>query len=175
MLDDHIDINNVDFLTYYYLSPHNEINYQLDLPNNDIVYFQWYSPSTCCSWSINDVILYINDTIIANLPLEETYFSRGRIKGLQSDRYNLTGNSVLLTNCSVMTIDATSSGMTSFTRTVITPSSSTTSITSMTSTNIISTPSPTPITCSTDGIWPETLPGHNVTGFYCYKGTVNGK
>ena len=31
------------------------------------------------------------------------------------------------------------------------------------------------ITCSTDGIWPETLPGHNVTGFYCYKGTVNGK
>ena len=48
-------------------------------------------------------------------------------------------------------------------------------ITSLTSTNIISTPSPTPITCSTDGIWPETLPGHNVTGFYCYKGTVNGK
>ena len=31
------------------------------------------------------------------------------------------------------------------------------------------------INCSTDGIWPETLPGHNVTGFYCYKGTVNGK
>ena len=49
-----------------------------------------------------------------------------------------------------------------------------TSITSMTSTNIISTPSPSPITCSTDGIWPETLPGHSVTGFYCYKGTVNG-
>ena len=222
----HHIINNVDFLTYYYLSPHNEINYQLDLPNNGIVYFQWYSPSTCCSWSINNVILYINDTIIANLPLEETYFSHGRIKGLQSDRYYLAGhNSVLLTNCSVMTIDATSSGVTSFTSTVITPSSSSitsitssfitnsvtytshliiiptetftisndkttiksmktsltsklsteTSITSMRSTNIISTPSPTPITCSTDGIWPETLPGHNVTGFYCYKGTVNGK
>ena len=46
---------------------------------------------------------------------------------------------------------------------------------SMTSIDIISTPSPTPINCSTDGIWPETLPGHNVTGFYCYKGTVNGK
>ena len=40
---------------------------------------------------------------------------------------------------------------------------------------IITTPSPSPINCSTDGIWPETLPGHNVTGFYCYKGTVNGK
>ena len=226
-------INNVDFLTYYYLSPHNEINYQLDLPNNGIVYFQWYSPSTCCSWSINNVILYINgDTIIANLPFEKAYFSHGRIEGLQSDRYNLTGhnnrNSVLLTKSSVMTIDATSSGMTSFTSTVITQSSSKitsmyssftknsetytshliimptetftisndkrtikstkrsmatltskistkTSITSMTSTNIISSPSPSPITCSTDGIWPETLPGHNVTGFYCYKGTVNGK
>ena len=50
-----------------------------------------------------------------------------------------------------------------------------TSITSMTSTDVISTSSPSPITCSTDGIWPETLQGHNVTGFYCYKGTVNGK
>ena len=50
-----------------------------------------------------------------------------------------------------------------------------TSMTSMTSTNIISTPSLSPITCPTDGIWPETLPGHNVTGIYCYKGTVNGK
>ena len=50
-----------------------------------------------------------------------------------------------------------------------------TSMTSITSTNIISTPSLSPITCPTDGIWPETLQGHNVTGFYCYKGTVNGK
>ena len=45
----------------------------------------------------------------------------------------------------------------------------------MTSTDVISTPSPSPINCSTDGIWPETLPGYNVTGLYCYKGTVNGK
>ena len=50
-----------------------------------------------------------------------------------------------------------------------------TSITSMTSTDVITTPSPSPINCSTDGIWPGTLPGYNVTGFYCYKGTVNGK
>ena len=59
--------------------------------------------------------------------------------------------------------------------TTIATSSIEPSVTSMTSTNIISTPSPNPITCSTDGIWPETLPAHNVTGFYCYKGTVNGK
>ena len=52
---------------------------------------------------------------------------------------------------------------------------SVTSITSMTSTNIITTPSPSPINCSTNGIWPETQPGYNVTGSYCYKGTVNGK
>ena len=50
-----------------------------------------------------------------------------------------------------------------------------TSITSMTSTDVMTTPSPGVINCSTDGIWPETLPGYNVTGFYCYKGTVNGK
>ena len=50
-----------------------------------------------------------------------------------------------------------------------------TSIISLTSTNIITTPSPSPINCSNAGIWPETLPGHNVTGLYCYKGTVNGK
>ena len=31
------------------------------------------------------------------------------------------------------------------------------------------------INCSTDGICPETLPCHYVTGSYCYKGTVNGK
>ena len=43
------------------------------------------------------------------------------------------------------------------------------------STNVISTPSPSPINCSTNGIWPETEPGYNITGFYCYKGTVNGK
>ena len=45
----------------------------------------------------------------------------------------------------------------------------------MTSIGVIYIPSPSPINCSTDGIWPETLPGHNATGFYCYKGTVNGK
>ena len=50
-----------------------------------------------------------------------------------------------------------------------------TSMTCMTSTDVISTPSPILINCSTDGIWPETLPGYNVTGFYCYRGTVNGK
>ena len=55
----------------------------------------------------------------------------------------------------------------------IEPSVST--VISMICTNIITTPSPTPINCSTDGIWPETLPGHNVTGSYCYKGTVNVK
>ena len=49
------------------------------------------------------------------------------------------------------------------------------SITSLISTNVISTPSPSPMSCSTDGIWPETQPGHNITVFYCYKGTVNGK
>ena len=52
---------------------------------------------------------------------------------------------------------------------------SVTSITSMTSTDLISTPFPRPISCSADGIWPVTQPGHNITGFYCYKGTVNGK
>ena len=41
-----------------------------------------------------------------------------------------------------------------------------TSITSMTSTDVISTPSPSPITCSTDGIWSETLPGHNAITIY---------
>ena len=50
-----------------------------------------------------------------------------------------------------------------------------TSLTSMTSTDVMTTPSPSPINCSTDGIWPETLPGYNVTGFYCYRGTVNCK
>ena len=50
-----------------------------------------------------------------------------------------------------------------------------TSMTSMMSTDVVTTPSPSPINCSTDGIWPETLPGYNVTGLYCYKGTVNGK
>ena len=49
------------------------------------------------------------------------------------------------------------------------------SITNIIKTNGISTPSPSPMNCSTDGIWPETQPGHNITGFYCYKGTVNGK
>ena len=49
------------------------------------------------------------------------------------------------------------------------------SLTSMTSTDVINTPSPSPINCSTDGIWPETESGYNITGFYCYKGTVNGK
>ena len=57
----------------------------------------------------------------------------------------------------------------------VTSINSITSITSMTSTDVISTPSPSLINCSTDGIWPETLPGYNVTGLYCYKGTVNGK
>ena len=239
----HHIIDDVDLLTFHYLSAHCERNYQLYLPNNGIVYFQWYSPSTCCLWSINDVKLYINgDTITTNLTMKEIYFFYSRINGLQSLRYNLTGhnrNSVLVTKSSVMTTDATCSGMTSFTGTVITSSStitrmtssaikdsetynshliiiptetisidiktirttktskngltsietssfSITSITSMTSvterritsmisTNIISSPSPSPKTCSTDGIWPETLQGHNVTGFYCYKGTVNGK
>ena len=46
---------------------------------------------------------------------------------------------------------------------------------SMTSTDVISTPFPRPINCSSKGIWPETLPGYNVSGFYCYKETVNGK
>ena len=41
-----------------------------------------------------------------------------------------------------------------------------TSITSMTSTDVISTSSPSPITCSSDGIWPETLPGHNAITIY---------
>ena len=50
-----------------------------------------------------------------------------------------------------------------------------TSMTSMMSTDVMTTQSPSPKNCSTDGIWPETLPGYNVTGFYCYKGTVNGK
>ena len=45
----------------------------------------------------------------------------------------------------------------------------------MISTNVIFTPSPNPINCSTNGIWPETQPGYNVTGSYCYEGTVNGK
>ena len=57
----------------------------------------------------------------------------------------------------------------------VTTITSMTSMTSMTSTDVMTTPSPSPINCSTDGIWPETLPGYNVTGFYCYKGTVNGK
>ena len=46
---------------------------------------------------------------------------------------------------------------------------------SMFSTTVIFTPSPSPLNCSIDGIWPETLPGYNVTGSYCYKGTINGK
>ena len=71
-----------------------------------------------------------------------------------------------VTNMTNKTTITTITSMTSITKT---------SITSMTSTNIKSTPSPSPTTCSTDGIWPETLQGHNVTGFYCYKGTVNGK
>ena len=50
-----------------------------------------------------------------------------------------------------------------------------TSMTSITSTDVITTPSLSPINCSTNGIWPETLPGYNVTGLYCYKGTVNGE
>ena len=49
------------------------------------------------------------------------------------------------------------------------------SITSMTSTDVMTTPSPSPTNCSSDSIWPETLPGYNVTGSYCYKGTVNRK
>ena len=57
----------------------------------------------------------------------------------------------------------------------VTSITSMTSITIMTTTDVMTTPSPRPINCSTNGIWPETLPGHNVTGFYCYKGTVNGK
>ena len=55
----------------------------------------------------------------------------------------------------------------------IEPSVST--VISIISTNVIFTPSPSPINCSSDGIWPETQPGYNVTGSYCYKGTVNGK
>ena len=56
----------------------------------------------------------------------------------------------------------------------VTSITSITSMTSMTRTDVMTTPSPNPINCSTDGIWPETLPGYNVTGSYCYKGTVNG-
>ena len=41
-----------------------------------------------------------------------------------------------------------------------------TSITSMTSTDVITTSSPSPITCSTDGTWPETLPGYNAITIY---------
>ena len=52
---------------------------------------------------------------------------------------------------------------------------SVTSITSITTTDVMTTLSPNPINCSTDGIWPETQTGYNVTGCYCYKGTVNGK
>ena len=59
------------------------------------------------------------------------------------------------------------------TTSTIEPSVST--IVSLISTNVIITPSPSPINCFTDGIWPETQPGYNVTGSYCYKGTVNGK
>ena len=49
------------------------------------------------------------------------------------------------------------------------------SITSLTNSDAIFTGSPKPSNCPADSIWPETLSGHNLTGFYCYKGTVNGK
>ena len=55
----------------------------------------------------------------------------------------------------------------------VTPPESST--TSLTTTNAIFAATPRPSNCPADNIWPETLSGHNVTGFYCYKGTVNGK
>ena len=53
--------------------------------------------------------------------------------------------------------------------------SSQTRIISLTTIDAIFTPLPTSSNCPADSIWAETLPGHNVTGFYCYRGTVNGK
>ena len=49
------------------------------------------------------------------------------------------------------------------------------SITSLTNTDAIFTTNPKPSNCPANSIWPQTLSGHNVTGFYCYRGTVNGK
>ena len=57
----------------------------------------------------------------------------------------------------------------------VTSITSITSMTCMTSIDVMTMPSPNPINCSVDGLWPGTQPGYNVTGSYCYKGTVNGK
>ena len=48
-------------------------------------------------------------------------------------------------------------------------------ITSLTNTDALFTANPKPSNCPANSIWPQTVSGHNVTGFYCYRGTVNGK
>ena len=113
---------------------------------------------------------YISSTTVATSSIEPSVTSITSMTSMTSTDV-ISTPSYIRSICTISsTIVATSSIEPS-----VTSISSMSSMISMTSTDVMTTPSPSPINCSTDGIWPETLLGYNITGFYCYRGTVNCK